>query len=75
VIRILTLAILLLTGCTFGQINRGFERTYEDFAKTAASCADRAQYYAGRQTPQEVTSRCIASSGLSSNLKELPALP
>ena len=75
VLRILTLVALLLTGCTFQQLTRAFDRTYEDFAQTAASCADRARNYAGRQTPQEVTSYCIASSGSFSKLKELPQLP
>lgn len=75
-IGILTIVGLLLTGCTFQETNSVFDRWYHNYAKTAAVCEGRAQYYAGRQTPQEVVSRCIASSGpVSFPQKELPALP
>ena len=71
---ILMLVGVVLTGCT-SQATSRFDRWYEDYAQTAAACADRAQTYAGRQTPQEVTNRCLASKGLSSHPQELPPLP
>jgi len=66
---------VLLTGCTV-QATSAFDRWYQDYTKTAADCEGRAQYYAGRQTPQEVASRCLASSGpFSFPQQEWPALP
>jgi hypothetical protein len=73
---ILPIVGLVLTGCTFQETTSLFERWYHHYAETADVCEGRAQYYAGRQTPQEVTSRCRASSGpVSLPQKALPALP
>jgi len=73
---ILTLVSLLLMGCTLHEPNSVFERWHQNYAQTATVCEGRAQYWAGRQTPQEVASRCIAASGLVSfHPKELPGLP
>ena len=73
---LLTLISVLLMGCTLQGTNNIVERSYQNYAETVAVCQGRAQYWVGRHTPQEVVSRCIASSGLVSfHPKELPTLP
>jgi hypothetical protein len=78
VLGILMLVGLALTGCT-SQATSKFDRWYEDYAKTVVECEARAQYWAGRESPQKVANRCRAShapvSFPSKDPRELPALP
>ena len=75
---ILMLVGVVLTGCT-SQATSAFDRWYQDYAKTAAECEARAQYWVGREPPQEVARRCRASNAPVSfhpqDPRELPALP